>query len=132
VKSTDDPAIPSLYDAFRLIKGDNFNYLVGLAAGGLGTLVGRAEVQGYAAKPNDPDPAGDLCRDGKTVNTGLLGGRFVIKKNAGDYHPNGEGGGYADGGLKFLNPDGIPEATGASSLTGVGKEAATIRWSPEG
>jgi len=132
VKSTDDPAIPSLYDAFRFIKGDNFNYLVGLAAGGLGTLVGRAEVQGYAAKPNDPDPAGDLCRDGKTVNTGLLGVKFDFIDVAGDYHPNGEGGGYADGGLKFLNPDGIPEATGASSLTGVGKEAATIRWSPEG
>ncbi len=130
VKSTERPEIPSLYNAFRYIKGDNFNYLVGLAAGGLGTLVGRAEVQGYAAKPNDPDPAGALCKDGKTVNTGLLGVKFDFIDVAGDYH-HGHGG-QADGGMRIINPDGIPEATGGSSLTGVGKEAATIRWSPEG
>lgn len=101
--------LPDIMDAFQFIKGDNFIFMP--VQGGLGTLFGRARVQALAATA-----AGTLCA-ADTIKTPLLGVAF-------DFWD------IATGIDNPLIPDGTPEATAGRSMTGVGLEEATIRFSP--
>lgn len=113
--------LASPYDVFTFSSTDDL--LFSTLSGGIGTTYGRAEVEGVPGE--SINPGADGCVQGETTKQALLGVAY-------DYFDFLDNLGTPPGQFPaIIGPDGIPEVTAGTNMTGYGAQVGSINWTDE-